>query len=214
MTNFSGKKLTCVRGERIVFTDLDFSIDEGKILCLKGPNGSGKSTLLRVMAGLLRPINGKLLWNDSSIYDDEGFFRSLIHYVGHQDAIKSALTVEENLKFWAEINSGGIDKDCVQKSLKQFCLESISKLPARYLSAGQRRRLNLSRLCSTWAPLWLLDEPANSLDMESLDILFSVISDHVNKGGMVAIATHENIDVNSNSLDITMFADPKIPSRI
>ena len=213
MTSFSGEKLTCSRGERTVFTNLNFSINEGEVLYLKGPNGSGKSTLLRLMAGLLNPVNGVLTWNDKDIRDDEGLFKSRIHYVGHQDSIKTALTVEENLRFWAEINSDIKEKSTVQEALEQFSLDNLSTLPARFLSAGQRKRLNLARICATWAPLWLLDEPSNSLDSDSVNTLTAAISTHQKKGGIVAIASHENLDVHSNSLDISMFTNFKIKSR-
>ena len=213
MTSFSGEKLTCIRGERTVFTNLNFSINEGEVLYLIGPNGSGKSTLLRLMAGLLNPVNGVLTWNDKDIRDDEGLFKSRIHYVGHQDSIKTALTVEENLRFWAEINSNIKEKSTVQEALEQFSLDNLSTLPARFLSAGQRKRLNLARICATWAPLWLLDEPSNSLDSDSVNTLTAAISTHQKKGGIVAIASHENLDVHSNSLDISMFTNFKIKSR-
>jgi len=213
MTSFSGEKLTCIRGERTVFTNLNFSINEGEVLYLIGPNGSGKSTLLRLMAGLLNPVNGVLTWNDKDIRDDEGLFKSRIHYVGHQDSIKTALTVEENLRFWAEINSDIKEKSTVQEALEQFSLDNLSTLPARFLSAGQRKRLNLARICATWAPLWLLDEPSNSLDSDSVNALTAAISTHQKKGGIVAIASHENLDVHSNSLDISMFTNFKIKSR-
>jgi heme exporter protein A len=196
-----------------VFTNLNFSINEGEVLYLIGPNGSGKSTLLRLMAGLLNPVNGVLTWNDKDIRDDEGLFKSRIHYVGHQDSIKTALTVEENLRFWAEINSDIKEKSTVQEALEQFSLDNLSTLPARFLSAGQRKRLNLARICATWAPLWLLDEPSNSLDSDSVNTLTAAISTHQKKGGIVAIASHENLDVHSNSLDISMFTNFKIKSR-
>ena len=196
-----------------MFTNLNFSINEGEVLYLIGPNGSGKSTLLRLMAGLLNPVNGVLTWNDKDIRDDEGLFKSRIHYVGHQDSIKTALTVEENLRFWAEINSDIKEKSTVQEALEQFSLDNLSTLPARFLSAGQRKRLNLARICATWAPLWLLDEPSNSLDSDSVNTLTAAISTHQKKGGIVAIASHENLDVHSNSLDISMFTNFKIKSR-
>ena len=196
-----------------MFTNLNFSINEGEVLYLIGPNGSGKSTLLRLMAGLLNPVNGVLTWNDKDIRDDEGLFKSRIHYVGHQDSIKTALTVEENLRFWAEINSDIKEKSTVQEALEQFSLDNLSTLPARFLSAGQRKRLNLARICANWAPLWLLDEPSNSLDSDSVNTLTAAISTHQKKGGIVAIASHENLDVHSNSLDISMFTNFKIKSR-
>ena len=213
MTSFLGEKLTCIRGERVIFTNLNFSINEGEVLYLKGPNGSGKSTLLRLMAGLLPPTSGALTWNNKYINDDERLFRSLIHYVGHQDAIKTGLTVEENLHFWAEMNSYMKEAGTVQKALKEFSLDNLSTLPARFLSAGQRKRLNLARLSATSAPLWLLDEPSNSLDSDSVKILSRAISEHQQKGGMVAIATHEKLDINSNTLTLSMFTDFKASAR-
>ena len=210
MIKFSGENLTCIRGERIVFADLSFSIDEGEMLYLKGPNGSGKSTLLRLMAGLLRPSIGSLTWGGIDISDDDELFRSLIHYVGHQDAIKTALTVEENLSFWVNINSGTHKKNNVREALDHFSLEKFAKLPAKFLSAGQRKRLNLARICASWAPLWLLDEPSSSLDVASLNTLNTVMSNHQKKGGMIAIATHEKIDLMHNYLDIPKFTEPNM----
>jgi heme exporter protein A len=97
--------------------------------------------------------------------------------------------------------------------LKEFSLDNLSTLPARFLSAGQRKRLNLARLSATSAPLWLLDEPSNSLDSDSVKILSRAISEHQQKGGMVAIATHEKLDINSNTLNLSMFTDFKASAR-
>ena len=209
MTDFSGKDLTCIRGERVVFAKLNFSIDEGDVLYLQGPNGSGKSTLLRLMAGLMRPIGGALLWNGENIQEDAETFRGLLHYVGHQDAVKTALTVEENLSFWAEMSCAEPEKRTVKEALKTFSLDHLASLSARFLSAGQRKRLNLARICATSAPLWLLDEPSNSLDLDSLSALRGAISAHQEKGGMVAVATHEELVSDSNILDISEFTNTK-----
>ena len=118
MAEFIGQELTCIRGERVVFSDLSFAIGEGEVLYLRGPNGSGKSTLLRLMAGLLRPTNGTILWNGENARDDAETFRGLLHYVGHQDAIKTALTVEENLTFWAEMSGVDPEKRAVGEALE------------------------------------------------------------------------------------------------
>ncbi|MFP6710251.1 MAG: heme ABC exporter ATP-binding protein CcmA [Rhodospirillales bacterium] len=209
MAEFIGQELTCIRGERVVFSDLSFAIGEGEVLYLRGPNGSGKSTLLRLMAGLLRPTNGTILWNGENARDDAETFRGLLHYVGHQDAIKTALTVEENLTFWAEMSGVDPEKRAVGEALEEFSLGHLSTLPARFLSAGQRKRLNLARICASPAPLWLLDEPSNSLDTESLGALRSAISAHQEKGGLVAVATHEELGSDTNVLDISEFTKKK-----
>ena len=209
MDVFSGESLTCIRGDRVVFTNLNFSIEEGEVLNLQGPNGSGKSTLLRLMAGLISPLEGKLIWNGSDVQIQERDFCVYFHYVGHQDAIKNALTVEENLRFWSDLRSLGRNEYMIKRALDTFSLTDLSSLPARFLSAGQRKRLNLTRLCTTTAPLWILDEPANSLDKESSEILDDLIKIHQKDGGILAIATHDIVMPGSKILNITDFSNTK-----
>ena len=209
MDVFSGESLTCIRGDRVVFTNLNFSIEEGEVLNLQGPNGSGKSTLLRLMAGLISPLEGKLTWNDGEVQIQERDFCIYFHYVGHQDAIKNALTVEENLRFWSDLRSLGKNEYMIERALDTFSLTDLSSLPARFLSAGQRKRLNLARLCTTTAPLWILDEPANSLDKASSEILDNLIKTHQKDGGILAIATHDIVMPGSKILNITDFSNTK-----
>lgn len=209
MDVFSGESLTCIRGDRVVFTNLNFSIEEGEVLNLQGPNGSGKSTLLRLMAGLISPLEGKLIWNGSEVQIQERDFCIYFHYVGHQDAIKNALTVEENLRFWSDLRSLGQNEYMIKRALDTFSLTDLSSLPARFLSAGQRKRLNLTRLCATTAPLWILDEPANSLDKASSEILYDLIKTHQKEGGILAIATHDIVMPGSKILNITDFSNTK-----
>ena len=209
MDVFSGESLTCIRGDRVVFTNLNFSIEEGEVLNLQGPNGSGKSTLLRLMAGLISPLEGKLIWNGSEVQIQERDFCIYFHYVGHQDAIKNALTVEENLRFWSDLRSLGQNESMIKRALDTFSLTDLSSLPARFLSAGQRKRLNLTRLCAITAPLWILDEPANSLDKASSEILYDLIKTHQKEGGILAIATHDIVMPGSKILNITDFSNTK-----
>jgi heme exporter protein A len=190
----------------VVFAGLNFSINEGDILYLKGSNGSGKSTLLRLMAGLIRPINGAILWNNENIKHDQELFWGCLHYISHQDAIKMSLTVEENLKFWVDMSGFKSDRSKIHEALVTFSLNHLANLPTRYLSAGQRKRLNLARICVTPASLWLLDEPATSLDSISLSSLNGAIVAHRNTGGIVVLATHEELPSNSNILEISEFS--------
>ncbi len=205
MSQFSGTNLTCIRGERVVFEALDFSIGEGEVLCLRGRNGSGKSSLIRVMAGLLGVVEGDMSWNAEPLLEDPEGHRARLHYVGHQDAIKTALTVTENLTFWAEMSGVETDKQTVPEALETFSLSNLAKLPARFLSAGQRRRLNLARIVASPAPLWLLDEPTNSLDKESVTTLYDAIATHRQKGGMVVLATHDDLTEDVRILDLGQF---------
>ena len=195
---FSGNDLTCIRGERVVFGRLSFSVGSGQILLLRGPNGSGKSSLLRLMAGLGRPAAGTLLWQDDGSGDaediaaDHAAHRGRLNYVGHQDALKPALTVRENLAFWAGLSNAeaGIDA-----ALDRFALQPLATVPARFLSAGERRRLTLARLAAIPAPLWLLDEPMVGLDDRAVEALLTLLAAHRDAGGMVVLSAHGPLDL-------------------
>lgn len=192
MSLFAGRELVCVRGERTVFAGLDFALDAGEALVLTGPNGSGKSSLLRLMAGLLRPARGALTWDGAPISADREAHCARLHYVGHLDAIKPALSVRENLRFWAGLANGPGAGD-PGPALAGFGLEPLADIPARMLSAGQRRRLALARLLAAPAPLWLLDEPTVALDAESVGRLEAAVATHRADGGIVVLATHAGI---------------------
>ncbi|MBV8578211.1 MAG: heme ABC exporter ATP-binding protein CcmA, partial [Acetobacteraceae bacterium] len=177
--------LATFRGERLVFRDLCFEVAAGGALVLKGPNGSGKSTLLRLIAGLVRAAAGRLLWNGEDALADLAGHAKRVAYLGHQDAVKPGLTVAENLRFAARISGGS-----VAASLEWMGLSPLADLPARMLSAGQRRRLALARVALSPSPLWLLDEPTLGLDTGSVERLGTLLADHRARGGLVIAATH------------------------
>jgi len=196
MTRFAAEGLTCLRGERLVFANLDFVLTAGKTLLLVGPNGSGKSSLLRVLAGLLRPWSGSLTWDGRPLQDDLGAHHERLHYLGHLDAVKPALTVRENLSFWVGVRAeagAAPQAEATERGLAHFDLLELADLPARLLSSGQRRRLALARLLATPAPLWLLDEPTVGLDRVSLDKLDMALAQHRATGGLAVVATHVDL---------------------
>ena len=177
--------LAAFRGERLVLRELNFSVPEGGALVLAGPNGSGKSTLLRLLAGLVRPFDGRLLWGEEDALADLPTHAARLAYVGHLDAVKPALTVAENLHFAAQLAGR-----TVEDALAPLALGELAELPARMLSAGQKRRLALSRLALSHAPLWLLDEPTLGLDLASVDRFGALLAAHRAQGGLVVAATH------------------------
>jgi len=213
MTTFSGHDLTCIRGERLVFQGLNFSIDAGDALVLIGPNGSGKSSLLRVMAGLLKPATGHLAWNGASVNDDPEEHRGRLHYVGHHDAIKPVLSVEENLHFWAGLHAGGNSANlAVEKALEILSIPHLAEIPGRFLSAGQKRRANLARIFAAPAPVWLLDEPTTALDKASIANLEEAMAEHRAGGGMIILSTHMDVALeNHKTLDLADFEVPLTP---
>ncbi len=191
---FAAEALACVRGERLVFSDLNFQVSSGEALILRGPNGSGKSTLLRLVAGYLDASAGILTWNGQPVADDPDAHRRRLHYVGHLDAVKAPLTVAENLAFWAgqghRDESGGDLEDRLRQALERLGLGRLAEVPGRFLSAGQKRRLNLARLAASPARLWLLDEPTVSLDANGAGVLAEMVVEHLGAGGLAMIATH------------------------
>ena len=200
-----GQDLACMRGERMVFAGLSFALDAGDALVLTGPNGSGKSSLLRMLAGLLRPIRGRLLWQGDPVTRDADAHRTRVCYVGHQDPIKPLLSVRENLAFWSTLQGGAVDG--VEPALARFGLTALAAEPARFLSAGQRRRLNLARLLACAAPLWLLDEPTVALDQEASTTLEAALAEQRARGGVVLLATHARITLpGAGSLALERFA--------
>ena len=175
--------LTCERGGRTVFTGVRFSLGDGQLMQLTGPNGSGKSSLLRLIAGLNETASGTLKLDGGHAELSIG---QQAHYIAHQEAVKTALTVHENLDFWRGFLGGGD----VEEALAAFDLLRFSSFQAGLLSAGQKRRLALARLALVPRVLWLLDEPTVGLDAASLARLVTVMSAHLERGGMIIAATH------------------------
>jgi heme exporter protein A len=183
----SATGLACVRSRREVFAGLTFAVPAGEALLVLGRNGAGKSSLLRVIAGLVRIAAGRLVLDGG---EPELTLAEQAHYVGHQDAVKPALTVKENLEFWTRF-LGGLDKSpAAGPALDALALADLAGLPAAYLSAGQKRRLSLARLIAVKRPIWLLDEPTSTLDAASQERLSSLMRDHLAGGGIIVAATH------------------------
>ncbi|MCA0051177.1 heme ABC exporter ATP-binding protein CcmA [Mesorhizobium sp. B283B1A] len=174
------------RGGETVFSGVGFALDQGQALVVTGPNGSGKSTLLRIVAGLLPVAEGRLLLEGGG----EAFpsIASACHYLGHQNAMKPALSVAENLRFWRDFNGGG--DVGVDEALETVGLGGIGHLPFGYLSTGQRRRAAIAKLLVSQRPLWLLDEPTAGLDKASEARFAGLMARHCAGGGMIVAATH------------------------
>lgn len=179
------QELACWRGERAVFAGLSFTLPRGGALLLTGANGAGKSSLLRLLAGLIPAADGRLLWQGEDALVDRVAHARRLRYLSHQDALKPSLTARENLVFFARLWGGD-----PEAALAALGLEELAELPARVLSAGQRRRLALARLALAPAPIWLLDEPTVGLDAASIARLGALLERHLLGGGMVIAATH------------------------
>lgn len=197
------ENLTCIRGDHLVFSDLDLALEPSQALWVTGPNGAGKSTLLRVVARLLNIQEGRLLWQGRDIDESPDSFEKSYHYVGHLDGLKQAFSVRENLTFWANFGGGG-DVDAAMDSLD---LTALADLSAGILSAGQKRRCNLARLLLQDRPLWILDEPTNALDRHYSALFTARMERHLDTGGMILFASHFDLGLKAAAtLEITGMA--------
>ena len=193
----AGRGVRCVRGGREVFSGLDFDALSGEALAVTGANGSGKTSLLRMIAGLLTVAGGSIGLEGG---ETELTLPEQAHYLGHRDALKPALSVLENLCFWRGFLGGESFEP--GESLVAVGLDHAANLPAAYLSAGQRRRLSISRLLAVRRPIWLLDEPASALDAAGQTMFAIQMRDHLARGGLIIAATHTPLDVQARELRI------------
>lgn len=187
----SVNNLACERGERRIFENVSFTLEPGEALVITGRNGAGKSSLLEILAGRLRPAGGMIRLEGVG----EKMLPECLHYVGHRDALKAALTAEENLRFARDF-LGSPDLS-PRDALEAVGLSHAARLPVGYLSAGQRHRVALARLLVARRPLWLLDEPTSALDTASQETLRLLLETHREKGGMIAATTHSPLFLNA-----------------
>lgn len=182
------RDLCVARGGVPVLEGLSFSLAPGQALILRGPNGAGKTTLLRTLAGLQPPLSGQIDGAEEQIA-----------YSGHSDGLKSMLSVTENLTFWADV----FGQRDIGPAIAAFSLEGLKDRLAGTLSAGQKRRLGLARMLVTGRPIWVMDEPTVSLDVDAVAQFAKAVQGHLHAGGAALIATHIDLHLEADVLDVT-----------
>jgi heme exporter protein A len=192
------ENLAAARGLRVLFEGLNLHVSEGESLELRGANGSGKSTLLRILAGLTRPHEGRVRYSGAG---PDGNGEASRHYLGHLDAVKPTETAVEQARFWARYF--GRTQDVADAAIKRVGLANRKAVPGRGLSAGQKRRLALTRLLIEPRPVWLLDEPTAALDTEGRELVMRLVAEHRATGGMVIAAVHGEGFAGSRVLDLS-----------
>ncbi len=193
-SGLSVQNLSCTRGYRELFTDLNFELDSGQVLRVEGENGSGKTSLLRILAGLAQPEEGKVLWQGQGIKDPDGqYFQNLL-YLGHKPGIKFELTPVENLCM-SKALFGSKTQNGIEEALYQVGLYGFEDVTSGNLSAGQKRRVALAQLLLSQAKIWILDEPYTSLDIAAVAFLEGVFARHIQAGGILLITSHQPVTV-------------------
>ncbi|WP_085999480.1 MULTISPECIES: cytochrome c biogenesis heme-transporting ATPase CcmA [unclassified Pseudoalteromonas] len=193
------KSVTCIKQDRCLFADLNFSLNSGQIMQLAGPNGAGKTSLLRIIAGFSVPDEGAVLFQEQPIskYYEE-YARELL-FIGHKTGVNTQLSAVENVRHWLQIN-GYINQPDLYPILAQLGLVGLEDVPVRMLSAGQQRRVALARLWLSDAKLWVLDEPFTALDKSGVAFLQQRFTEHLLNGGAILLTTHQDLTTHFSNL--------------
>lgn len=189
--------LECVRGERSLFKDINFSLEAGELMQINGPNGSGKTSLLRMLCGFAIPAHGEICWCGNTIRSLDEEYHNVITYLGHLNGAKDNLTAIENLRISSALAGNEIDESKAYGALRHMGLGGCEVLPVKILSQGQRRRVTLARLLVCSTVLWILDEPLVALDSVAVKLVESLLEQHLEQGGMVVMTTHQDINVSA-----------------
>ena len=203
MSFFEIKNISCIRGNKLLFKNLNFKLKNQELLVIKGANGSGKTTLLKILSGLLKPLSGSIIFDKKNINTSKDEYLKLFEYIGHENAIKNALTVRENLNFYLKIKKN-LKKENFKNAIKIFNLKHLLDIKIENLSSGEKRRVSLSRLILSNSKIWFLDEPTNSLDKKNTLIFFKILNQHLKSNGIAVIASHDEINIKKKNIDLTI----------
>jgi heme exporter protein A len=195
--------LTCVRGEKQLFSGLNLRLSAGACLHVRGENGVGKTSLLRLLTGLAKPDSGEVMWSNQNISKDPLNYHRDLLFLGHRDGLKEDLTALENLQLYAVLDALPLTQEKALAALWRFGLRGREHLPVNCLSAGQKRRVLMARMLTRQAPLWILDEPFNALDVKAVHELKNLISEQLLHGGLVVMTSHQEVNIsNMQVLDL------------
>lgn len=189
------RAISCIRGERELFSGLHLQVFAGQCLHIRGENGVGKTSLLRLLTGLASPDSGEVLWNGHPIKKEASEYHSKLLFLGHRDALKEDLSAIENLRMYTAIDGIALSERDAFSALWRFGLKGREDLPVNYLSAGQKKRVLMARMVTRRAQVWILDEPFNALDSHAAQELQGLIAEHLEGNGLVLLTSHQPLAI-------------------
>ncbi|MCU7835327.1 MAG: cytochrome c biogenesis heme-transporting ATPase CcmA [gamma proteobacterium symbiont of Taylorina sp.] len=208
-TGLQVKSLSCERGYRELFNDLNFELLPGEILHVKGENGAGKTSLLRILAGLALPVSGEVIFDGCDCRKYRSEYNEHIAFMGHKPGIKLELTPVENIQSYCDLGQRKTQQQ-IMDTLYQVGLYGFEEMYCNQISAGQKRRVALAQAILSNAKLWILDEPFTSLDVVGVDFFLKMIQQHVDNGGMILLTTHQEVNLNNYMIKFLQLPDGSI----
>lgn len=196
--------LECFRGDRLLFSELNFGLKPGQLLQIEGANGSGKTSLLRILCGLSRPSTGAIHWRGRDILSQRAAYFSEMAYLGHALGIKPELSALENLRVALALAGVPFEPAGLYRALETSGLAGSEDIPTRALSAGQRQRIALARMLACPAPLWILDEPFTALDAAGIALVKGLLENHLERGGMVVLTSHQVVTIRGDVVKLAL----------
>ncbi|MEP1740373.1 MAG: cytochrome c biogenesis heme-transporting ATPase CcmA [Kangiellaceae bacterium] len=197
------ENLAVFRSDLPLFETIDFQLISGEALQISGTNGSGKTSLLRCLCGLSSRYSGSIYWNGKLISSNTHDIHKQILYLGHALGLKPRLTVNQNLSFYQQLRFDA-DQPNIHRALKALKIENYLDEQVANLSAGQKRRVALARIISEPVKLWILDEPMVALDTDGQAWLEEVCNQHLSKGGLIILTSHQPLKGIDNLTSLTL----------
>jgi heme exporter protein A len=191
----SVQQLSCERGRKRLFSDLNFQLQPGECLHVQGANGAGKTSLLRIVCGLAEALHGEIRWRGQDTRLDPGAWRAELVYLGHTPGLKDELSAAENLHFQSQIDGCTLSDAQIDAALQRVGLGRQQQVPLRRFSQGQKRRAALARLIACPVALWVLDEPLAALDQPAQQLVAQLLAGHVQAGGLALVTSHQPLGV-------------------
>ncbi len=201
---FEAKALECVRDDRLLFSDLSFTLGQAEVLQIEGSNGSGKTSLLRIICGLRLPEAGQILWQGESVITNREDYYANMVYIGHLPCVKAELNVMENVRALLDTRSLSLDNEEIEAVLAKVGIATYEDVAAKALSSGQRRRILLAFVSLAQADMWILDEPLTALDVDGVALMESMILAHKAAGGSVIFTTHHGMQLDCEMRSIQL----------